>query len=96
MLGILLSNKSLGSTWNKIHCGIQAGGFCNFVLEGQYLISFDELKCEPKYVELSGSEQKKMKMIRVNSSFADRPVNFNPTGPAEDQTQKLISSTDLA
>ena len=32
-------------------------------------------------------------MIRVISSFADRPVNFNPTGPAEDQTQKLISST---
>jgi len=26
--------------------------------------------------------------------FADGPVNFNPTGPVEDQTQKLISSTD--
>ena len=32
-------------------------------------------------------------MIRVISSFADGPVNFNPTGPVEDQTQKLISST---
>ena len=32
-------------------------------------------------------------MIRVTSSFADRPVNFNPSGPVEDQTQKLISST---
>ena len=27
------------------------------------------------------------------SSFADGPVYFDPTGPAEDQTQKLISST---
>ena len=36
-----------------------------------------------------------MEMIRVTSSFADGPVNFNPTGPVEDQTQKLISSTDL-
>ena len=32
-------------------------------------------------------------MIRVISGFADGPVNFNPTGPAEDQTQKLILST---
>ena len=32
-------------------------------------------------------------MIRVISSFADGPVNFNPNGPAEDQTQKLISRT---
>ena len=28
-------------------------------------------------------------MIRVISSFADGPVNFNPTGPAADQTKKL-------
>ena len=34
-------------------------------------------------------------MIRVISSFADGPVNFHSTGPAEDQIQKLISSTDL-
>ena len=33
-------------------------------------------------------------MIRVMGSFADGPENFNPTGPAEDQTQKLISSTE--
>ena len=33
-------------------------------------------------------------MIRVIRSFADGLVNFNPTGPAGDQTQKLISSTD--
>ena len=33
-------------------------------------------------------------MIRVISSFADGPVNFHSTGPAEDQIQKLISSTD--
>ena len=33
-------------------------------------------------------------MIKVISSFADGPVNFNSTGPAEDQIQKLISSTD--
>ena len=32
-------------------------------------------------------------MIRVISSFADGPVKFNPTGPAEDQNQKLILST---
>ena len=32
-------------------------------------------------------------MIRVINSFADGLVNFNPTGPVEDQTQKLISST---
>lgn len=32
-------------------------------------------------------------MITVTSSFADGPVNFNPTGPVEDQAQKLISST---
>ena len=32
-------------------------------------------------------------MIRVISSFADGPVNFHSTGPAEDQIQKLISST---
>ena len=37
---------------------------------------------------------KKFEMIRVIRSFADGLVNFNPTGPAEDQTQKLISSTD--
>jgi len=36
-----------------------------------------------------------MEMIRVTSSFADGPVNFNPTGPVEDQTQKLISSTEF-
>ena len=35
-------------------------------------------------------------MIRVISSFADGPVNFHSTGPAEDQIQKLISSTDAA
>ena len=46
-------------------------------------------------VKLSGSEQKKLEMKRVISSFADGPVNFNPTGPAEDQTQKLISSTGI-
>ena len=34
-------------------------------------------------------------MIRVISSFADGPVNFHSTGPAEDQIQKLISSTGL-
>ena len=34
-----------------------------------------------------------MEMITVTSSFADGPVNFNPTGPVEDQAQKLISST---
>lgn len=33
-------------------------------------------------------------MIGVTSSFADGPVNFDPTGPVEDQNQKLISSTD--
>ena len=33
-------------------------------------------------------------MIRVISSFADGPVNFHSTGPAEDQIQKLISSTE--
>ena len=33
-------------------------------------------------------------MIRVISSFADGPVNLNPTGPSEDQTQKLIQSTE--
>ena len=36
---------------------------------------------------------KKAKIIRVTSSFADGSVNVNPTGPVEDQTQKLISST---
>ena len=35
-------------------------------------------------------------MIRVISSFADGPVNFHSTGPAEDQIQKLILSTDYA
>ena len=35
-------------------------------------------------------------MIRVISSFADGPVNFHSTGPAEDQIQKLISSTETA
>ena len=35
-------------------------------------------------------------MIRVISSFADGPVNFHSTGPAEDQIQKLISSTEGA
>ena len=34
-------------------------------------------------------------MIRVISSFAEGPVNFHSTGPAEDQIQKLISSTEL-
>ena len=38
--------------------------------------------------------QKKLKMMRVISRFADGPVNFHSTGPAEDQIQKLISSTD--
>ena len=37
---------------------------------------------------------KKFEMIRVIRSFVDGPVNFNPSGPVEDQTQKLISSTD--
>ena len=27
--------------------------------------------------------------MRVISSFAEGPVNFNPTGPAEDKTQEL-------
>ena len=40
-----------------------------------------------------GSEQKNFKMIKVISSFADGPLNFNPTSPAEeDRTQKLISA----
>ena len=30
----------------------------------------------------------------VISSFADGLVNLNSTGPSEDQTQKLISSTE--
>ena len=37
--------------------------------------------------------QKKLKMMRVISSFANGPVNFHSTGPTEDQIQKLISST---
>ena len=40
--------------------------------------------------------QKKLKMMRVISSFADGPVNFHSTGPPEDQIQKLISSTGKA
>ena len=40
-------------------------------------------------------ERKNLKMIRVISSFGDGPVNFNPTGPAEDRTQKLMLSTEL-
>ena len=44
-----------------------------------------------------GSEEKNnLKMIRVISCFADGPVNFNPTGLVEDQTQKLISSTEAS
>ena len=39
---------------------------------------------------------KNFKMIRVISSFADGPVNFNPTGPVADQTQKLISRTEAS
>ena len=39
--------------------------------------------------------KKNLKMVRVISSFADGPVHFNPTGPGEDQTQKLILSTEL-
>ena len=35
-------------------------------------------------------------MIRVISSFADGPVNFNTTGPVEDQIQKLISRTEAS
>ena len=32
-------------------------------------------------------------MIKVISSFADGPLNFNPISPAEeDRTQKLISA----
>ena len=46
-------------------------------------------------MKLSGSERKKLEMIRVISSFADGPINFNPTGPSEEQTQKLISSIDI-
>ena len=34
-------------------------------------------------------------MIRVISSFVVGPANFNPTGPEEDQTQKLISGTGI-
>jgi len=34
-------------------------------------------------------------MIRAISSFVDGPVNFNHTGPEEDQTQKLISGTGI-
>ena len=56
-----------------------------FRFEGPYLFSFSELKCEPKYVKLSGSKRKKLEMKRVISSFADGPVNFNPTSPAEYQ-----------
>ena len=37
VLGILLQNKSLGSTWNKMDCGIQDGGFCNFVSTGHLM-----------------------------------------------------------
>ena len=37
--------------------------------------------------------QKELKMIRVISSFADGPLNFHSTGPAEDQIQTLILST---
>ena len=40
--------------------------------------------------EFSHRNEKNLKMIRVISSFADGPVNLNPTGPSEDQTQKLI------
>ena len=29
------------------------------------------------------------------SSFTDGPVNFNPTGPSEDQSEKFISSTEI-
>ena len=39
--------------------------------------------------------QKKLKMMRVISSFANGPVNFHSTGPTEDQIQKLISSTAI-
>ena len=39
--------------------------------------------------------QKKIENDKSDQTFADGPVNFNPTGPAEDKTQKLISSTEL-
>ena len=39
--------------------------------EGLYLFSFGELKREPKYVELSGSERKKLKMISVAKTTND-------------------------
>ena len=52
------------------------------------LLQFHVLTCRHKW-----HTPKKLKMVRVISSFADEPVNFNRTGPAEDQTQKLILST---
>ena len=36
VLDILVLNKGLGSIWNKMHSGIQDGGFCNFVCKVMY------------------------------------------------------------
>ena len=158
VLGILLQNKSLGSTWNKMDCGIQDGGFCNFVSTGHLMYQFflwwiktwakvcrkrsnarlavlflwrkallsddreintasetpaltkktckfqGAWKDKYKWLRFDGKENKmvwipkkhayslrigtkKFEMIRVIRSFADGLVNFNPTGPAGDQTQ---------
>ena len=55
-----------------------------------YLISVSFINLQTQ----NGRHSKEnLEMIRVISSCADGPVNFNPNGPAEDQTQKLISST---
>ena len=47
-------------------------------------LQFHVLTCRHKW-----HTPKKLKMIRVTSSFADGSVNFNRIGPAEDQTQKV-------
>ena len=62
------------------------------------MFSFVEKPRNDKHEILPEDLKKKnnLKMIRVVSSFADGPVNFNPTGPVEDQIQKLILRTEAS
>ena len=73
---------------------INTNGWC---LTGKQNVLFCGDSRNKKHEILPEDLKKKFKMIRVISSFADGPVNFNPTpGPVEDQTQKLISRTEVS
>ena len=78
---VLLLNKSLGSTWNKMHYGIQDGGFCNFLSKVVIYFSLVIIKTWAK-VCWNGNQCKAHCTLGGKQSSDDKEINTASETPA--------------